>query len=205
MRNLHRIARRASVVCAAAGLAAIGYGSYVVVDAKMYQRREAQRFERARSETAASALAMAPAAPGPVAPPVPRDGESMGEISIPRLQLAVMIAQGDSVAILERAVGHLPATALPGQTGNVVLAGHRDTFFRPLKDIRLGDTITLKTPYGDFDYTVESTSVVKPTDVQVLEPTGGETLTLVTCFPFYYVGPAPNRFIVRARYQSVGR
>ena len=80
-----------------------------------------------------------------------------------------------------------------------MLAGHRDTFFRPLKDIREGDVITLKTRDRDFDYVVESLSIVKPTDVQVIEPTGGHTLTLVTCFPFYYVGSAPSRFIVFAR------
>jgi sortase A len=80
-----------------------------------------------------------------------------------------------------------------------VLAGHRDTFFRPLKDIRHGDRITIATVARDFEYVVESTSVVKPTDVYVLRATGGHTLTLITCFPFYYVGSAPNRFIVFAR------
>jgi sortase A len=80
-----------------------------------------------------------------------------------------------------------------------VLAGHRDTFFRPLKDVHAGDAITLKTRDGDFEYRVESTAVVPPSDVRVLQPTGGHTLTLITCFPFYYLGSAPDRFIVRAR------
>jgi sortase A len=82
---------------------------------------------------------------------------------------------------------------------NIVLAGHRDTFFRPLKGVRLGDAITLKTQNGDFEYAVQSTAIVAPTDVQVLQSTSGRTLTLITCYPFSYVDPAPDRFIVRAR------
>jgi sortase A len=100
---------------------------------------------------------------------------------------------------LRRAVGHVPQTALPGQWGNIVLAGHRDTFFRPLRKIQAGDAIALKTPAGNFEYRVESTAVTAPTDVQLLKPTEDRSLTLVTCYPFYYVGPAPKRFIVRAR------
>src|SRR5271163_467044 len=89
--------------------------------------------------------------------------------------------------------------AVPGEPGNVALAGHRDGFFRPLKDIRLGDAISLNTLDGEFVYRVESTEVVWPSDVQVLRATRENTLTLVTCYPFYYVGSAPKRFIVRAR------
>jgi len=84
-----------------------------------------------------------------------------------------------------------------------VLAGHRDTFFRPLKRVRAGDAITLRTRDGDFEYLVESTAVVRPTDLDVIQPTDRPTLTLITCFPFYYVGPAPDRFIVRANLLSV--
>jgi sortase A len=110
-----------------------------------------------------------------------------------------MVVQGDSAAILRRAVGHLADTALPGESGNVVLAGHRDTFFRPLKLVQAGDAIILKTRVGDFEYLVDSTAVVLPSDVQVIQPTGGHTLTLITCFPFSYLGSAPDRFIVHAR------
>ena len=110
-----------------------------------------------------------------------------------------MVVQGDSPKILRRAVGHIVETAMPGGQGNVTLAGHRDTFFRPLRNIRRGDTVTLKTLEGAFQYEVESTAVVPPNDIQVLQPSAERTLTLITCFPFYYVGPAPNRFIVLAR------
>jgi sortase A len=88
---------------------------------------------------------------------------------------------------------------LPGQLGNVGIAGHRDTFFRPLRNIRQGDMIALTTLEGEYRYRVVSTSVVSPSEVSVLRPTGEEVLTLVTCYPFYYVGSAPERFIVRAK------
>jgi sortase A len=100
---------------------------------------------------------------------------------------------------LRRGAGHIPATALPQQEeGNVGIAAHRDSHFRELKDIREDDTIELTTLDGTFRYQVEWTKIVKPADVSVLEPTDEPALTLVTCYPFYYVGSAPERFIVRA-------
>jgi sortase A len=168
-----------------AGLLALGYAAYVVADAKAYQAIEQRRFERSRVGAAAA--------------PALVDGGAIGEIQIPRLGLTAIVVQGDSSAILQRAVGHLADTALPGESGNVVLVGHRDTFFRPLKRVHAGDAITLKTRDGDFEYRVESTAVVPPSDVQVLQSTGGRTLTLITCYPFSYLGSAPDRFIVRAR------
>ncbi len=92
----------------------------------------------------------------------------------------------------------MPHTALPGDAGNIAFAAHRDTFFRPLKNIRAGDHIRVSTPDGDFTYIVRDTRIVTPTEVSVLHPTPEPTLTLITCHPFNYVGPAPNRFIVRA-------
>jgi sortase A len=127
------------------------------------------------------------------------EGDVIGEMRIPRLDLKTIVVQGESPKLLRRAVGHLLETALPGEQGNVVLAGHRDSFFRPLRSIQLGDAITIKTLDGEFDYQVESTEVVLPSDIRVLQPSSEKTLTLVTCFPFYYVGAAPKRFIVHAR------
>jgi|RhiMetdeSRZDD1v2_1073273.scaffolds.fasta_scaffold68119_5 sortase A len=167
------------------GLLALTYAAYVVIDARTYQAVEHRRFEHARGDAAAA--------------PALVDGDSIGEIQIPRVGLTAMVVQGESPAILQRAVGHLAGTALPGESGNVVLAGHRDTFFRPLKRVRAGDAITLRTRHGDFEYLVQSTAVVRPSDVEVIEPTTRRTLTLITCFPFSYLGPAPDRFIVRAR------
>ena len=199
MSGIHRMARFAAIGFLAFSVLALGYATYVTIDARAYQRTEERRFEQARAVHAAAARLASAAAPPAFVPRVPIDGESIGEIVIERLGIHAVIAQGDSDAILARAVGHLPATALPGGIGNVVLAAHRDTFFRPLNDVEVGDTISVKTYRGDFGYVVESTEVVKPTDVGVLAPTGGQTLTLITCFPFYYVGAAPNRFIVVAR------
>jgi sortase A len=190
--------RRASRIVFAAGVLLLAYAAYVLVDERLYQARELNRLDHER-QVVLDAAAGIPAPSLRVAVPPPTDGTSIGEIRIRRLGVSVVVVQGESEAILERAVGHLARTALPGNEGNVVLAGHRDTFFRPLKDIREGDRITLRTAEHDFEYVVESTSIVKPTDVGVIEPSGGHTLTLITCFPFYYVGPAPNRFVVLAR------
>jgi sortase A len=191
--------RRVAFVFLAGGLLALGYAAYVVSDAKVYQVREQRRLE----QTPLEATPLERTRPVKAASPRVVVGSAIGEIQIPRLRLTAIVTQGDSEAILRRSVGHLADTALPGETGNVVLAGHRDTLFRPLKDVNVGDFITVKTRAGHFEYVVESTTVVRPDDVEVLEATGGRTLTLITCFPFSYLGSAPNRFIVRARETEV--
>jgi len=166
------------------GTLALGYAGFVLADSRAYQALEMRRFRQ----------------PGRLSEPhILGEGDVIGEIQVPRLGLNAIVVQGDSPANLRRAVAHLEKSALPGEQGNVVLAGHRDTFFRPLYDIRLGDEITLKTRERSFVYRVESIEVVAPTDIRVLESSTGHDLTLLTCFPFYYVGPAPKRFIVRAR------
>ena len=109
---------------------------------------------------------------------------------------------GSDARTLQLAVGHIPGTALPGEAGNVGLAGHRDTFFRRLQNIRPDDEIRLTTPDGFFTYRVRRTVIVQPRDVWVLDPTDEPTLTLVTCYPFSYVGSAPQRFIVRASLEA---
>jgi sortase A len=134
----------------------------------------------------------------PNAPP-PALESVIGRLEIPRLKLSVMVREGADEHTLRMAVGHIPGTALPGRIGNVALAGHRDTFFRPLRNIRKDDTIELQTTGGAYRYLVESTKIVTPRDVSVLQASGGQSLTLVTCYPFYYVGSAPKRFIIRAQ------
>jgi len=162
----------------------LGYATYVIVDANTYQAVEESKLSFMRPTQGPRVVAL---------------GEVIGEMQIPRLGLKVVFVQGDSLRILRRAVGHISETPLPGEPGNVVLTGHRDSFFRPLRNIQSGDAIALKTSDGDFQYQVESTSVVSPDDMQVLQPSREPTLTLITCFPFYYVGPAPKRFVIRAR------
>jgi len=122
----------------------------------------------------------------------------LGRIEIPRVGVTAMVREGDDDATLAIAVGHISGTALPGERGNMVLAGHRDSFFRGLRDIRRRDVIRIVTPELSYEYVVDSTEIVGPEATRVLDPTSGTVLTLVTCYPFKYVGHAPNRFIVRA-------
>ncbi|HEU4939040.1 MAG TPA: class D sortase [Vicinamibacterales bacterium] len=126
------------------------------------------------------------------------NGALIGRVDIPRVGVSAIVREGDDAATLRHAVGHIPDTALPGASGNAGLAGHRDTFFRGLKGIRAGDRIRMTTANGILEYTVRDTRVVDPDDVSVLRSTGRPTLTLVTCYPFYYIGSAPRRFIVQA-------
>jgi sortase A len=109
------------------------------------------------------------------------------------------VSEGDGSRTLLRAVGHIPGTALPGEEGNAGLAAHRDTFFRRLRELRKGDGLRISTPSGTFDYVVEATAVVLPRRTAVLAPTAVPSATLVTCYPFGFIGPAPYRFVVRAR------
>jgi sortase A len=123
----------------------------------------------------------------------------VGRLEIPRIGLKSMIVEGVSQRTLALAVGHIPGTALPGQPGNVGIAGHRDTFFRGLRKILSGDSIILKTLDGTYAYLVQSCEVVGARETRVLANSSTPELTLVTCYPFSYVGPAPDRFIVHAR------
>jgi len=125
-------------------------------------------------------------------------GTLVGRLEIPRLKLSAVAREGDDDRTLDLAVGHVPGTAFPGEPGNAAFAAHRDTFFRPLRRIHDGDVVVVTTPRGKFRYLVTSTRIVKPEDVSVLNASGTPTLTLVTCYPFNFIGSAPNRFIVQA-------
>ncbi len=119
-------------------------------------------------------------------------------LAIPKIHLEVPVLDGTDDLTLNRAVGLIEGTPRPGERGNVGIAGHRDGFFRALKDIGPGDEIALRTPAGRRDYVVKSVRVVEQDDVSVLDDSPTDSLTLVTCYPFYYVGSAPQRYIVRA-------
>ena len=123
----------------------------------------------------------------------------VGRIEIRRLSLSTLAREGVDTRTLRGSVGHVPGSALPGEAGNAAFAAHRDTFFGPLKGVRKGDEIAVTTPDGDFRYVVSATRIVEPSDVSVLRASSQPTLTLVTCYPFDYVGSAPSRFIVTAR------
>jgi len=169
----------------------------VMVEARIYGFQQERRLERMIEEP----RGRSPRRPRPPARrvrPMVASEDLVGRIEIPRLRVKAIVAEGVSGRTLRRAVGHLPGTALPGTDGNVVLAAHRDTFFRPLKDVQRGDAIALTTPEGRFEYTVQDTQVVEPSDTALLDAASQPTLTLVTCYPFHMVGSAPDRFIVRA-------
>jgi sortase A len=126
------------------------------------------------------------------------EGEPLARLEIPSIKLHTIVAEGVGNDTLRRAIGHVPGTALPGSRGNVGLAAHRDTFFRHLGEVKRSDLISITSAAGSFDYVVESTTIVDPDEAVVLRDIGRPTLTLVTCYPFYYVGPAPKRFVVHA-------
>lgn len=187
-------------------VAVVSLGWYATgrASAMLYQAAQAREFEELRlvprdiylPSRAAASSAAAPSLPAATRPRAARS--LVGRIEIPRLGVSAIVREGVDTRTLSRAVGHVPHTALPGDSGNIAFAAHRDTFFRPLKNIRAGDRIRVSTPDGDFTYIVRDTRIVAPTEVSVLDPTPEPTLTLITCHPFNYVGPAPNRFIVRA-------
>ena len=194
------------------GILALGYVGFVLVDAKLYQAYHTWRFQQDLDGLRLS-VNRGVSLPLPSSPPSlakaeranaeslrmgGREGAPLGRIEINAIGLEVMILEGTDDGTLQRAVGHIPGTALPGQAGNVAIAGHRDTFFRPLRNIRKDDEITVTTLKGFYRYRVDSTRVVEPEDIAVLDDSDDAVLTLVTCYPFYFVGSAPQRFIVRA-------
>jgi len=196
----------------------LGSYAYVAVHARVVQHEASQRLDASlaqqtatlpgdpgsprgasRPEKPAGSMGSDSAAPAEPAPAL-RTGDVVGRLEVPRVGVSVMVLEGDDDDTLRQAAGHIPDTDLPGAPdANVGIAGHRDTFFRPLMNIRKGDEIRLTTEHGAYRYAVDSIRIVKPEDVDVLDPVDNPVLTLVTCYPFYYVGHAPNRFIVQAR------
>jgi sortase A len=198
-RPLLRLIELGSWIAGLTGL--LVWGSFHVVAARG-TRHELARFAELQSVGApagpdqslwspqrVSAWRRAVAASGPGA---------LAVLRIPKIRLEVPVLAGTDDRTLDRGVGHIDDTALPGAAGNIGIAGHRDGFFRGLKDIAPGDVIQLVTIHGQDDYRVERTWIVDPDDVSVLDPTPAGALTLVTCYPFYFIGSAPQRFIVRA-------
>lgn len=184
------------------GLACLGYYAYASVEAFLYQAYENRELDEILASKSTPGERGADATVGGREAPARRAvsaGDTVGRIEIPRLGVSAIIKAGTDARTLQLAVGHISGTALPGDEGNVGLAAHRDTFFRRLRDIELDDEIRVTTPEGVRRYRVERTHVVEPDDVWVLDPTGYPALTLVTCYPFSYIGSAPQRFIVRAQ------
>ena len=210
------------------GIALLVFWGAAQVHRALSRSSDLQRFERARREYAALAPTATPLAgvtpdPARTSPTeLPVDSSlwsadrvegyekslqhefdlPLAVLRIPKIDLEVPVLAGIDELTLNRAVGHIDGTALPGDDGNVGIAGHRDGFFRGLKDVEVGDHLILETITGSADYVISDLLIVNPQDVYVLAPTQDPTVTLVTCYPFYYVGNAPRRFIVQARLET---
>jgi sortase A len=188
------------------GVICLGIYGYSYLYRTAYQLYEGWRFDHETAEPTRAPEEKPAALPVVLPDPdhgVPASKSSgptsvLGRISIPRLHISAIVEEGVDDRTLSRAIGHIPGTALPGESGNIGIAGHRDTFFRALKDLQPHDEIDFTTHSGRFHYTVESLRIVEPDNVSVLKSAGGQTLTIVTCFPFQYIGNAPRRFIVHA-------
>jgi sortase A len=174
-------------------------------EARQFQRAQAAAFESALNPGGSPGLEL----PAPLEPPdeleapAAREAPSLGAgvlalLDIPRLGISTPVLPGDDTGTLDMAVGHLPDTPRPWEDGNSAFAAHRDGLFRPLRNVRVGDEVRVRTREGAFTYRVREIKVVLPTDLSVLAPGDGPTLTLITCYPFDFVGSAPKRFIVHA-------
>ena len=199
----HEILRLAQNAFLILGCAAIGFCAFAYFDAALFQAYEQLHFEKTlTSRTQRTEAAISLPAKKPLRKSV-REGASLGRIEVPRLGLSVILVEGVRRRDLRVAVGHIPGTAFPDEPGNLGIAGHRDTFFRELRRIQHDDLIIVSTLTGSTEYSVEWTRIVKPNNLVALEASAQPALTLVTCYPFYYAGPAPERFIVRARRMDV--
>jgi sortase A len=177
----------------------LSWCALLIVDASQAQREARRSLEIAlRADRPPVARDVKETVEASLRAPALERGAAIADLSIPRVQLSAVVLHGSDAQTLRRGPGHLEHTALPGESGNVVIAGHRDSFFRPLRNVQTGDDIFLDTPDGRFQYHVTSIGVVDPHDLSVLEPTDRATLTLITCYPFWVFGNAPDRFIVRA-------
>lgn len=200
------------------GVLILGYVCLALLDARRSQADQSRRFDEDLERIGATSVDASRLHPPP-SPQLPhtleatangtagfglkrlvavREGVLLGRIEIRAVGLSAMMAEGVSEETLQRGVGHIPGTRLPGEQGNVGLAGHRDSFFRGLRKIRINDEIKVQTLVGVYRYRVDSTKVVNPEEIEVLADTEENILTLVTCYPFKYIGSAPRRFIVRA-------
>ncbi len=177
------------------GLAALGYWSWAVLDGRLFQSGLARRLRAVEPRAGAPRYDAIAAATRREA----RASGLVGRLEIPRLGLSVLVLEGTDERSLRRGVGHLPASAFPGERGVVTLAAHRDAYFHRLGELSKGDVIRLSTPDGPFAYRVDSSFVVPPDRGDLLVGRGLPMLTLVTCYPFHWIGPAPRRFVVRAR------
>lgn len=188
-----RFIRWTRLVLLMVGVLALSYVGLTLLDARIYQENaeltlEEQIQAQETHETAPPKLTT-------------KEGDILGRIEIPRIGLSVVVLEGTTSQTLQHGVGHIKGTALPGEPGNVGIAGHRDTYFRGLKDIRANDEIQIETIAGITRYEVDWIQITVPSDVAIVSSATDSALTLVTCYPFHYVGAAPERYVVHAHRQ----
>jgi sortase A len=177
-----------------AGIAALAYAGGTTAYSEAFQRYRTQQFEEAvRSHPKDTSTARTTEAPDL------HEGDVVGKLEVPRIGLSVIVLQGIEERTLALGAGHVPGTPLPAVEGNVVIAAHRDTFFRKLNVIMPGDEIRLSIRTRTYTYIVDTMEIVDPENPQIMQSRAYSELTLITCYPFYYVGSAPKRYIVRAR------
>jgi sortase A len=173
-----------------AGGLAVSYVALTLLNAKLYQEGASKALDRQIHEQERHMASPSNA--------VAKEGDVLGRIEIPRLGMMVAILEGTKSRTLRLGVGHIKGTAFPGEPGNIGIAGHRDTFFRGLRDIRSSDEIQIQTANGLSRYEVDWVRIVAPETIGVLAPSPESAITLVTCYPFHYIGAAPERFVVHA-------
>lgn len=178
------------------GSVILAYSGGTLAYATFYQRYQSWKLER--KIDAPIFIPRATMSASVAAPVELGEGDPVGKLEIPEIGISVMVFQGVEEDTLRVGAGHVPGTPLPGGTGNSAIAGHRDTFFRKLEAIGAGKQILFSSERGTYEYVVDSTEIVEPDDTQVMESRGRPELTLITCYPFYFVGAAPHRFIVHA-------
>jgi sortase A len=185
-----RWTQRAFLIC---GVSALSYIGLTLLSAKIYQEDAELTFEKQiyAQETHKNNLSKLTV----------KEGDALGRIEIPRIGVSVMVLQGTTSQTLLHGVGHIEGTALPGEPGNVGIAGHRDTYFRNLKNIQTNDEIQIQTAAGLTKYKVDWIQITVPSDVTIVSSTSNFSLTIVTCYPFHFIGAAPERFVVHAHRQ----
>ncbi len=190
-----------SLLLIALGAVLLFLGARDFIGSILSQRQAARRWEESQRKAAEEARKRSDAE-ARTTPPLPDLGPALARLSIPRLESSWFVFSGAGKKELRLGPGHVRGTALPGTRGNAVIAAHRDTHFRVLKDIRKGDELVVETRYGRFRYKVSRISIVKPTNTKSLQPTQQPVMNLITCYPFYFIGPAPMRYVVETRLEE---
>jgi len=201
-----------SAMLLGAGLFLVGWPLFVIIQSEVVQWQGSRQLDKTPLLAEAAARPVALPTHGPTEVVVPwersqprnpaeasvKTGSVLAKLEIERLGMSLVVLEGSDARTLDKSIGHVESTALPGEMGNIGIAGHRNTHFRKLERIQPGDVIKLETGQDEFRYTVEWIRLFTPNDLYVLDPSHGPAVTLITCFPFEYVGSAPQRFIVRA-------